>query len=286
MTARRAMTSLHVYDGAARHDLMRQAVPLIHHRRAAKSCAKRVIGGFTLIEVLVALSVMAILAVMSWRGLDGMSRAQTQTQARADDVLTLQAGLAQWGTDLDALVQMPSYGAATTLDWNGQVFRMIRTAADSALGTDSGLRVVAWTLRNNNGSSTDGAGQWLRWQSPPIANRSQLEESWLRAGLWAQNPNEESKRLEVAVLPVTEWQLFYFRADAWTNPQSSSVVTEQPPPPSGFVIGGNAPVISAPPPPAVVIPDGVRLVLRLPAGTFGGNITRDWARPTLGGGKS
>jgi general secretion pathway protein J len=281
MTARRAMTPLRVHDGAARHD-PRHAKPVIHHPSGAKSCAKRVISGFTLIEVLVALSVMAILAVMSWRGLDGMSRAQTQTQARADDVLTLQAGLAQWGTDLDALVQMPSYGAATTLDWNGQVFRMIRTAADATLGTDSGLRVVAWTLRSSN----DGAGQWLRWQSPLISNRSQLEESWLRAGLWAQNPNEESKRLEVAVLPVTEWQLFYFRADAWTNPQSSSVVTEQPPPPSGFVIGGTAPVVSTPPPPAVVIPDGVRLVLRLPGGTFGGTITRDWARPTLGGGKS
>ena len=36
--------------------------------------------GFTLVELLVALMVMALLAVLSWRGLDGMTRAQTQTQ--------------------------------------------------------------------------------------------------------------------------------------------------------------------------------------------------------------
>ena len=46
--------------------------------------------GFTLIELLVALAVMALLALVSWRGLDGMSRATTQNQLRADAVLTLQ----------------------------------------------------------------------------------------------------------------------------------------------------------------------------------------------------
>ena len=31
--------------------------------------------GFTLIELLVAIAVMALMAILSWRGLDGMSRA-------------------------------------------------------------------------------------------------------------------------------------------------------------------------------------------------------------------
>ncbi|MGH6628041.1 MAG: PulJ/GspJ family protein, partial [Burkholderiaceae bacterium] len=46
-------------------------------------------SGFTLIELLVAISVMALLAVLSWRGLDGMARAQAQTRQRADEVLSL-----------------------------------------------------------------------------------------------------------------------------------------------------------------------------------------------------
>ena len=55
--------------------------------------------GFTLIELLVAISVMALLALMSWRGLDGMARAQAQNRERGDAVLTLQTALAQWGAD-------------------------------------------------------------------------------------------------------------------------------------------------------------------------------------------
>ena len=37
------------------------------------------VRGFTLIELLVALAAMAIMAGLSWRGLDGMVRAQAQT---------------------------------------------------------------------------------------------------------------------------------------------------------------------------------------------------------------
>ena len=36
--------------------------------------------GFTLIELLVALSIMAVMAVLSWRGLDGMTRTQAQVR--------------------------------------------------------------------------------------------------------------------------------------------------------------------------------------------------------------
>ena len=50
--------------------------------------------GFTLIEVLVAISVMALMSLMAWRGIDGMLRSQSGMQQRADDIRTLQAGLA------------------------------------------------------------------------------------------------------------------------------------------------------------------------------------------------
>ena len=69
-------------------------------------------GGFTLIELMVAISIMALLAILSWRGLDGMTRVQSQTQAKTDGVLALQAGLAQWQTDLDALTQLPQVTGA------------------------------------------------------------------------------------------------------------------------------------------------------------------------------
>ena len=64
------------------------------------------VRGFTLIELLVAISVMALIAILSWRGIDGMVRTQEATRQRADEMLVLQAALAQWGADLDALAPL------------------------------------------------------------------------------------------------------------------------------------------------------------------------------------
>ena len=224
--------------------------------------------GFTLVELLVALFAMAMLAVMSWRGLDGMTRAQAITSARADEVLTLQVGLAQWSADLDAIIQLPD---ASALDWNGRVLRMTRRDTSS---TASGVLVAAWTLR---------AGQWLRWQSPPLTTRGQLDQAWLKADQWSQTPGDEERRLEVAVTPLQEWQIFYFRSDAWTNPQSSDAASSPVAQPGLTEAAAAALAAQARP----VIPEGVRLVLMLPPGqALAGQVTRDWARPTIGGGKS
>ena len=236
--------------------------------------AARAVRGFTLVELLVALFAMALLAILSWRGLDGMTRAQTQTQARADEVLTLQVGMAQWGADLDALMQLPD---APGLDWNGRVLRMTRHGTAS---TPEGVLVVGWTVRVIEGTST-----WLRWQSPPVNTRGQLEEQWQKAGIWAQNPGDEEKRYEVAVTPVQEWRLFYFRENAWTNPQSSDATTAaEPPAPPASGAEPTPPRATGPTP---AIPDGVRLVLTLPAGqSISGTLTRDWVRPIVGARKS
>ena len=219
--------------------------------------------GFTLVELLVALFVMALLAMMSWRGLDGMTRAHAQTQARSDEVLTLQVGLAQWAADLDGVMQLPQ---ANALEWNGRVLRMTRRSTSA--GTDGAL-VVAWTRRIVNGTGT-----WLRWQSPQLTTRGELDEAWQRADTWSQNPSDDAKAREVAVAPLQEWQIFFFRGDAWTNPLSSDVTANP--------RAGVAPVPNAP----AVIPDGVRVVLTLPPGqAISGTLTRDWVRPTLGGNK-
>lgn len=223
--------------------------------------------GFTLIELLVALAAMAIMAGLSWRGLDGMVRAQAQIQQRADAVLTLQAGLTQWSADLDALAQLPR---TPTLDWDGRGLRMIRR---STVRPGDGLLVVAWSRRNVNGTD-----QWLRWQSPPQFSRGALQTAWERAAQWAQNPGDAEKRDEVRITPLEQWQIFYFRGNAWTNPLSSD----------------NASTPATPirsPPQAVAtdlaLPDGVRLVLTLPGGeALHGVITRDWVRPALAGAKS
>ena len=215
--------------------------------------------GFTLVELLVALLVMALLSLMSWRGLDAMGRAQTQTQARADDLLALRNGLAQWSADLDAMASELGDSASNPtqpgpLEWNGLVFRITRYSTSAA---EPGLRVVAWS------SGTDqGRKVWLRWQSPVLRTRTALQEAWLQAALWAQSPNEASRARQASITPLADWQLFYYRGGAWSNPGSSSDA-------------------------ANTTPDGVRLLLTLPEGQpLVGVISRDWIRPSAVGTKS
>jgi general secretion pathway protein J len=213
--------------------------------------ARRWSGGFTLVELLVALLVMALLSLMSWRGLDGMAHTVAQNRERADDVQALQSGLAQWGADLDAQAD----GMSNVLDWNGQVLRITRRGADPA---NPALQVVAWTTRGDAGQR-----QWLRWQSPAVHTRAQWQTAWQQAADWAQTADAAARRSEVPIVPVRDWQIFFYRGDSWSNALSSSDAATN------------------------ATPDAVRLVLQLAPGyPLGGKITRDWVRSTLGSNKS
>ena len=225
------------------------------HRLSVKR--RRSVGGFTLIELLVALSVMALLAVLSWRSIDGMTRAQAAVSARADDALILQASLGQFKFDLDAIAQTPGINS---LDWDGRVLRLTRLAP---VPTD-GLQVVAWTRLADNG------GQWLRWQSPSLRSVGTWAQAWEQAAAWAQNASFESQKSETYLVALADWQIFYFRNNAWSNPLSSD--------------GAAAAALPVPLSTTrqVTVPDGIRLILNLPPGqAFAGKLTVDWVRPAL-----
>ena len=215
---------------------------------------------------MVAIVVMALLALLSWRGLDGMTRVQSQTQTHTDSVLALQAGLSQWQTDLDAISEQANVPGVQGLDYDGQVLRLTRSYAEKTekTGQTDSIRVVAWSQR-----SVEGATKWLRWQSEPLKTRAELQAAWLQAKQWASNATEADKKGEVVVAAIDKWQVFYYRNDAWVNALSSADI-------DALIPGSKAPAL----------PEGVRLLLTLsPGQAMVGNITRDWASPTVGGGK-
>ena len=210
--------------------------------------------GFTLIELLVALAAMALLSIMSWRGIDGMVRTQEVTREQGDQQTIMQTVLAQWNADLNAL--MPLQGRQA-LDWDGQVLRLTRKT--SAVN-DNGALVVAWSRRN-----VDGLQQWVRWQSLPARTASEWNEAWNQAAQWGRNPSSDQMRRETVLLPLDLWRVYYYRSNAWTNPLSSDQSSASNP------SGATA---------MPTVPDGIRIELTLPAGkALNGVMTVDWVNP-------
>lgn len=234
--------------------------------------------GFTLIELLVALAVMALLALLSWRGLDAMMQSHAQTRERSDAHLVLQTALAQWSTDLEALMPIAH---TQTLDWDGHVLRLTRRAS---LWPDPGALVVAWARRE----SANGP-YWLRWQSAPLQTLNEWHTAWSQAQQWAHNPNDTLRRNEIALLPLAQWRLLYYREGAWSHPQSSAgsstsaesgtTGTPTATDTSAKRTGFNSASYTA------RLPEGIRLELVLPSGsgTFTGLLVRDWFNPLTTG---
>ena len=225
--------------------------------------------GFTLIELLIAIAILAVMTVASWRGIDGMVRAQEQARIYSEEVMVAQAALAQWNTDLNAIERV---GTTTPLEWNGRVLRITRRSSDI---NEQGLRVVGWALRDIQGRS-----HWVRWQSQPLRNAQEWQQAWEMANQAVTNGaldgnagnNGEGIPQTTVLMPVRGWQLLYFRGNSWSNPLSSSATDTKADPNN---------------PTDTTLPDGVRLTLELPApGALSGTITSDWVNPILGGNKS
>jgi general secretion pathway protein J len=236
--------------------------------------------GFTLIELLIAITLMAVMAGMSWRGLDGLMRTRNATQTRVDQIAVVQTVLAQWQADLDALQPVPNLNEAG-ITWDGQTLRLTRRASTwRADGSDAGLWVVAWTRRDTP-QAGNNQGVWMRWQSPALQTRANLQQAWTQAERWGQNPSSEDQAFETTLLPLNLWQISYFRGNAWSNPlssgdggsASSSASTN-----GASSNGGALPNTSA----TTVTPDAIRLMLELPAQTgLRGHLTLDWVRPNF-----
>lgn len=185
-------------------------------------------SGFTLVEVLVALLIMAVLSTMAWQGVDGMVRARDVSQEATERTLRLTTVMAQWEQDLTSLYDNPSVPA---IAFDGANLRLARTTPD-------GAQVVVWSLRE---------GVWRRWASPSVTRAFELQQAWLMSQQLLGTEDQQVRLLDGA----TQWQLYFFRGNAWSNAQSSAGTATTTP-------GG-----AATPAPREALPSGVRLVISL-----------------------
>jgi general secretion pathway protein J len=203
--------------------------------------------GFTLVEVLVALMVLALMASMAWRGVDTLIRTREVAQKRMDSLLRAQAVMAQWEADLQSVVGTQ---VAPGLTCQGASLHLTRRHPD-------GVQVVAWALRS---------GDLSRWTAPPTTRSEALQEAWLRSFQLLGNEAEQLRTLQ----GVSQLQVFFYRGNAWSNCQSSGDVAAPPPPPASGAPGGQGAGGKE------ALPDGVRVVVTFAeGGTLAGVVTRD-----------
>lgn len=196
--------------------------------------------GFTLIEVLVALVVMATMAVIAWRGIDAMTKSREIAQEHLAQTARLQTVMAQWELDLRAL--QDSHGSVPPLAVDGGSLVLTRQAA-------AGLQVVVWSLRE---------GSLWRWESPAVRTLQELSDQ-RQQGLQQLTVRNPALR---AFSGVADWQLHCFRNNAWSNCQSSGDAAN--------VTGPLNPSAAAVQPPA-----GLRVVMQFAEGSgLAGSLTR------------
>ncbi|MFL9897809.1 prepilin-type N-terminal cleavage/methylation domain-containing protein [Paraburkholderia fungorum] len=125
--------------------------------------------GFTLIELLVAIAIMAVIAVLSWRGLDQIIRGrQTITNAMEDERVFAQL-FDQMRIDARQAASDDESGqAAVTV--SGNVLQIVRETL--LPGTAPRLQVVRYRVSE---------GRVVRYASPPLGNVGELRRA-LRGG--------------------------------------------------------------------------------------------------------
>jgi len=216
-------------------------------------------AGFTLIEVLVAMVVMAILAVMAWQGVDGIVRSRDASTARVEQSLRLNTVIAQWEQDLAAV--QSAGGTVPALAFDGATLRLTRRVS-------AGIQLVVWSLA---GDSVTGVSRWRRWAAPPTTQAGTLQEQWMASMQLATDAPGQLTMLD----GISQWQVYCFRGNdnAWSNCQSSND--------SALVPVANG--TSAPTQVRQTLPTGVRSVLSFaaasgPSGSISqGTLTRDVA---------
>lgn len=177
-------------------------------------------SGFTLVELLVAIGILAMVAVLGWRGLDGIVRARVALTHEMEVTRGMQLAFAQMQNDCEHLANGEIMNNRPMLMWDADRLTLVRKVYVE--NEPSYLQVIGYRVVG---------GQLIRRESPGTRDLEQVEQLWQSIVSDAPSDNSPSVVLQVGVagMQVQAWQ-----NDAWRN--DPTVVAG-----AGAVAGGGLP---------------------------------------------
>lgn len=163
--------------------------------------------GFTLIELLVAIGILAMVAVLGWRGLDGIVRARTSLTEQMEVTRGMQLAFAQLQSDCEHAADASILGRRPFLQQADGRITLVRTVFNE--NEPARLQVIAYRLVDK---------QLLRRESIATRDLAQLDALWQAAVTDADSTPPVVLQGGIEGMGVLVWQNGAWRPQAEANP--------------------------------------------------------------------
>jgi len=194
--------------------------------------------GFTLIELLVAITVLAIVAVMGWRGLDTIVRSREQLTQNMEQTRGIQLTFAQLQSDLEHIADKALLRDHQNILADNARLVFIRTVLSE--NAASQLQVVSYIIRE---------GVLSRSESPVTRDLVQLDGLWQAAIGQSGAQSTVGLHSGVTAMEVRVWEggSWKLAQNASTSFSSTPSVVCADPQPGACDAAGNPPGSGNPP---------------------------------------
>lgn len=149
---------------------------------------------FTLVELLVAISILAIVAVLGWRGLDGIIRARQTLTDQMETTRGMQLAFAQMQSDTERIASRDVVGNRAFLQVGGDRFTLVRQVFND--NQPARLQVVSYRVVN---------GTLVRRESQPTRDLVQLDALWQVAVSDSDTSGTVALEEKVASMQIETW---------------------------------------------------------------------------------
>jgi general secretion pathway protein J len=201
--------------------------------------------GFTLVELLVAISILAVVAVLGWRGLDSIVRARASLTEQMETTRGMQLAFAQMQSDCEHKAGRDIVDRRPWLQVDQGRFTLVRTVFTE--NQPSRLQVVSYRLVN---------GALVRRESAPTRDLTQLDALW-QAALSDTDPSPAvTLQSGVTAMTVSIWQNGGWHQGG-TDPAANTTATNVPLDALPTMAGGGAQAQ-----PAIIDPSGMLVSLQ------------------------